>query len=710
MPAPDSTDVSADAGLRRATLAVYAVFFGAGFAFASWASRIPQVRDGLHLSPGSLGLLLLSIAAGSVMALPLAGMVVARLGAARTIVVMALLTAVGLSIAAIGYRFGVTPVVVGLFLLGVGNGTWDVAMNVEGAFVEQQLGRSIMPRFHAGFSIGTVTGALLGAGMVLLSVSVTVHLLDRRRARRGHGPVGGAGVPHRDGPLSGTARVGRSSAGRLERAAHAPARPARVLHGIHGGDGQRLARRGRDRRLPRLARRRVAHARRVPRRNDDRPLVRARAARSLRPCRERARLRDPRLRGLVARGLRRDAAARHGRRGAVGARERAGVPRRHERRGRRQRARRRAPQRRHVDRLHGVPRRPAVGRAARQPRRDAALLACGRRARERRSAGVGHPQPPAAPAGMREGPACAGPSPTSSVARAERGLVRVAFGPLAGDDAPRGVVSDELPAVLLRIGARIDVHEPAPVDDRHPGPGDAVDHRDRRARDVVVDDAVDDALEGLVGVGLHDVDARRDQGRLEHRIVAFGEARGAVAAGAPVLAGAPGAVGELDAEARPGRAGSVRRPQLDAADARDIERLDDALGAGDGVHGRIQIALAGRIRGGEDLGGRDQPIRQGGSADGEDADRDHERQPLGRQAPGGRRRVARRLRRPSADCGGVGDRRSIGGRVVCAEECEYVSHGRPPIADRDLDDRGSSPARSSSVGGRGAGARGRRRD
>jgi len=52
---------AADAGLGRAVRAVYYVFFGAGFAFASWASRIPQVRDGLRLSPASLGLLLLSI-------------------------------------------------------------------------------------------------------------------------------------------------------------------------------------------------------------------------------------------------------------------------------------------------------------------------------------------------------------------------------------------------------------------------------------------------------------------------------------------------------------------------------------------------------------------------------------------------------------------------------------------------------------------------
>jgi fucose permease len=157
--------------------AVYYVFFGAGFAFASWASRIPQVRDGLRLSPGSLGLLLLSIAAGSLIALPLAGTVVARLGAARTITLMAIVSATGLAATALGYRSGVAPVVVGLFLFGIGNGTWDVAMNVEGTFVEQRLGRSIMPRFHAGFSIGTVAGALLGAAMVLVGISVTTHLL-----------------------------------------------------------------------------------------------------------------------------------------------------------------------------------------------------------------------------------------------------------------------------------------------------------------------------------------------------------------------------------------------------------------------------------------------------------------------------------------------------------------------------------------------------
>jgi fucose permease len=160
----------------RATAAVYAVFILSGFAFASWASRIPQVRDALGLSPRALGLVLLAAAVGSVTSMPLSGVIVGRLGTARTIAVMALVAAVGLATAGLGYRVGVAPVVLGLFALGVGNGTWDVAMNVEGSAVEQELGRAIMPRFHAGFSIGTVAGALVGSAMVALGVSATVHL------------------------------------------------------------------------------------------------------------------------------------------------------------------------------------------------------------------------------------------------------------------------------------------------------------------------------------------------------------------------------------------------------------------------------------------------------------------------------------------------------------------------------------------------------
>ena len=166
-------DEAAHAGAR----ATYVVFIGTGFAFASWASRIPQVRDRLDLDPSQLGLVLLSIAAGALIALPLSGAIVHRFGSRRTVATMAAVDSAALAIIAIGYRFGVGYVVAGLFLFGFAQGAWDVAMNVQGAIVERRLRRAIMPQFHAGFSAGTVAGALLGAAMVAIGVPVTAHLL-----------------------------------------------------------------------------------------------------------------------------------------------------------------------------------------------------------------------------------------------------------------------------------------------------------------------------------------------------------------------------------------------------------------------------------------------------------------------------------------------------------------------------------------------------
>ncbi|WP_230859688.1 MFS transporter [Actinoplanes aureus] len=168
-----STAVATD---QRATRAVYVAFTFLGVAMASFAARIPQIRDELDLTPSRLGLLLLAIALGSITSLPLAGQIVGRFGSRRTVAVMAVLLGASLSAVAIGYQFGVVPVVIALYLYGFATGAWDVAMNVQGAIVERRIGRSIMPRFHAGYSVGTVAGALAGAGAVAVGVSVTAHV------------------------------------------------------------------------------------------------------------------------------------------------------------------------------------------------------------------------------------------------------------------------------------------------------------------------------------------------------------------------------------------------------------------------------------------------------------------------------------------------------------------------------------------------------
>ena len=90
----------------------------------------------------------------------------------------ALSECVGLALLVVGLFTGsVAPAAIGLVFTGLGTGVWDVAMNVEGADVERRLGRSLMPRLHAAFSLGTVTGAGLGAASAAMGVPVAVQII-----------------------------------------------------------------------------------------------------------------------------------------------------------------------------------------------------------------------------------------------------------------------------------------------------------------------------------------------------------------------------------------------------------------------------------------------------------------------------------------------------------------------------------------------------
>ncbi len=166
------------ARLVQARNAVAVSFALNGFAFANWASRIPEVRARLELDNAQLGLLLLCLSVGSLVALPAAGTLIGRLSAAGVVRLGTVFNAVGLLV----ISFGVTGVTtwwvagIGMAGFGMGTGVWDVAMNVEGADVERRISRTIMPRFHAGFSAGTVLGAGIGALAVLVDLPMLVHL------------------------------------------------------------------------------------------------------------------------------------------------------------------------------------------------------------------------------------------------------------------------------------------------------------------------------------------------------------------------------------------------------------------------------------------------------------------------------------------------------------------------------------------------------
>src|SRR4051794_1786549 len=172
------TTEAAKSEVLAARTAVVVTFFLNGFAFASWASRIPAVRHSLGLDPGRLGLLLLAVSVGALLALPSSGMHVQRFGARRVVQAAAGVEGLGLLLVATGAGLWASMplTAVGLFLIGLGSGTWDVAMNVEGAEVERLLGRSVMPRFHASFSLGTVAGAALGALAAFIGIGVGWHV------------------------------------------------------------------------------------------------------------------------------------------------------------------------------------------------------------------------------------------------------------------------------------------------------------------------------------------------------------------------------------------------------------------------------------------------------------------------------------------------------------------------------------------------------
>ena len=159
---------------RARVAAVYAAFFTNGLMIASWIARLPAVRTRLGASEPQLGAVLLGIAAGAVVAMPLTSRLCDRFGLRRV------LTTAMMGCSAMFVVAGVTPhiVLLGavLFAVGFGYGTWDVSMNAAAHDVEVAVERPLMPRFHGAFSVGGLCGAGLGAGAAALGLPVGAHL------------------------------------------------------------------------------------------------------------------------------------------------------------------------------------------------------------------------------------------------------------------------------------------------------------------------------------------------------------------------------------------------------------------------------------------------------------------------------------------------------------------------------------------------------
>ncbi|WP_424928831.1 MFS transporter [Amaricoccus tamworthensis] len=165
-------DYSATAPARLATRLA---FFAAGFAMASCAPLFPFIKERIGADEGQFGLVLLCLGFGSIIAMPVTGVLAARRGAGP----MVLLGGFGLALMLplLGVAWSAPLVGAVLFVFGASLGTIDVAMNVHGAEIEGREGRPIMSNFHAMFSIGGFFGAGLMTLVLSLGVSVVVAAL-----------------------------------------------------------------------------------------------------------------------------------------------------------------------------------------------------------------------------------------------------------------------------------------------------------------------------------------------------------------------------------------------------------------------------------------------------------------------------------------------------------------------------------------------------
>ncbi|GMA94081.1 hypothetical protein GCM10025881_09050 [Pseudolysinimonas kribbensis] len=166
------------AAIRRWRTSVLVVFGLAGVGVASWLSRLPSVRDGLEATTLAMGVLALGISIGSVAGFAVASRIAVRYSP-RAVIRASLGVAMGGLLLA-GVSGGVLPdyplAMAGLILLGLGNGTCNVTMNVEGAAIERALRRPVMPWFHALYSIGAAVGASIGALAAALGISPSVQI------------------------------------------------------------------------------------------------------------------------------------------------------------------------------------------------------------------------------------------------------------------------------------------------------------------------------------------------------------------------------------------------------------------------------------------------------------------------------------------------------------------------------------------------------
>jgi predicted MFS family arabinose efflux permease len=191
--------------LAAATRATRLTFLVSGIGMAAWAPMVPYAKARLALDDATLGLVLLAFGGGSMVAMPLVGVLTERFGSRRVIGIGGLLLCTALPLLALAPR--IVSLALALLYFGMALGAVDVAMNAHAVEVERRAQRPLMSGFHGLFSVGGLSGAagmsaLLALGLPLMVAALVIagllasiiitqwrHLIGRIAAAAGHSAV-----------------------------------------------------------------------------------------------------------------------------------------------------------------------------------------------------------------------------------------------------------------------------------------------------------------------------------------------------------------------------------------------------------------------------------------------------------------------------------------------------------------------------------------
>lgn len=153
----------------REQRATRTMFFLTGFATAVWAALVPFAKLNSQINDGTLGLLLLCLGGGALLAMPIAGALTTHYGCRVLLVAATILFCIMMPLLAILPQ--VVLLAMALLIFGIGIGTTDCVMNIQAILVEKAADRPMMSGFHGLYSVGGIAGALAMSMMMSLHLS-----------------------------------------------------------------------------------------------------------------------------------------------------------------------------------------------------------------------------------------------------------------------------------------------------------------------------------------------------------------------------------------------------------------------------------------------------------------------------------------------------------------------------------------------------------